>query len=85
MKLSEIVQFISGAETIPPVGCPVFQLNFKHDCLKSKSGMECACLPTANTCGGILTLPVHIITIEQMNEQFQLAIAHTKKFGFGLS
>jgi len=47
--------------------------------------MECACLPTANTCATTLNIPVHINSLEDMTQKFYEAIQHTRKYGFGMS
>ena len=77
------MQFITGSRTIPPCGFPKLMLRFKHDCSKSQNGTECACLPSANTCATVITLPVHVSTMEGLTQDFITAITNTKKYGFG--
>ena len=79
-KLSEIMQFITGSPTITPIGITAISLKFKHDC-----DTGCRCLPRANTCSAILTLPVHTNDLPNMQERFGYALASTKKYGFGMS
>ena len=83
-ELSDIIQFICGSKTIPPIGIPKFSLEFKHGCDKSQSGKDCCCLPSANTCSSTLVLPTHTNCLQQMTDSFILAIGATRKYGFGL-
>lgn len=55
LQLKHLLKFMTGCETIPPLGFPCdLNIHFRHDCPD-----ECKCRPTASTCGLILTLPIH--------------------------
>ncbi|XP_066920038.1 uncharacterized protein [Clytia hemisphaerica] len=80
-----LMKFLTGCETIPPVGLPAdkMKIYFKHDCGLSPNGTACACLPTVSTCALYVKIPVHIQTEEQMMESFVSAMK--KGSGFQLS
>ena len=80
-KLSDILQFTSGAATISPIEVTSMTLAFEHDCERQ----ECACLLSANTCSASLTLPVHINNLEESKERFKVAITRTQKYSFGVN
>ena len=72
------MQFLTGTVSVPPLGLPhhEFTMNFVHACSSS-----CRCLPKVSTCALVIHLPVHIASMEEMKEAFQLAL--TCEVGFG--
>ena len=72
-KLSDILQFISGTATIPPIGAPSVTLAFKHDCERQ----EYACLSSFNIFSTSLTLPVQINNLETIKKSFKVAMRTT--------
>lgn len=76
--LSKLYRFITGSNTITPLGAEVhITLKFKHDC-----PANCKCRPTAATCVPSIMFPMHYSD----SKDFETALddALEEYFGFGL-
>ena len=76
-SLSALYKFITGVETVTPLGMEKTTVKFKHGC---KAG--CRCRPTASTCATSLTLPVHIDDSKQFEDLMDATLAESSGFGF---
>lgn len=75
--LRELHKFISGVESIPPLGLPDrITVKFRHGCQ-----LHCKCRPTASTCDPSITLPVHYSDANDFRESMLSAL--TEGYGFG--
>ncbi len=63
--MAELLKWITGASTIPPLGLPrKIQITFLHGC-----NSACKCRPTVSTCQLLrvkVHLPVHVTDDEEM-------------------
>ena len=76
-SLSDIVHFITGSSTYPPLGFSVkMTLEFKHGCAQ-----KCKCRPTASTCAMTMFMPVHIDSVDEMKVIINSALKDCKGFG----
>ena len=77
MSLPDLLKFITGSFTIPPLGFgdPI-EICFIHGCSDG-----CKCRPTASTCLLKLWLPVHIKSFDLMKEFMVSAIQEGRGFG----
>ena len=78
--LKDIMQFISGSPSVPPLGLPSngkILILFKHGCSNS-----CSCKPNVSTCSLSMTIPVHYDSLESMREA--LVDAVKMSLGFDL-
>ena len=76
-KIPDILQFSTGATSIPPLGSfqPVPSLEFLHH-----NGSK---FPKANTCANILQLPVVHGSYEEFSQSMDFGIMNAKdSFGF---
>ena len=76
-SLPNVLQFITGARSIPPLGFPRnITVKFKHGCKE-----ECKCRPTSSTCDLSITLPIHYSNSYAFNEIMKSALIEGVGFG----
>ena len=78
-SIGEIMKFVSGTSSIPPLGLPgKSKVLFKHWC--TSSNWSCKCKPTLSTCALSLTLPVHYNNKQPMKEALTEAARMSQRF-----
>ena len=64
LKLKDVLKFMAGCETIPPMGFPCdLNVHFRHGCPDN-----CQCRPTASTCALVLILPNHSCSSKEIGD-----------------
>ncbi|XP_028400112.1 uncharacterized protein LOC114523408 [Dendronephthya gigantea] len=77
LKLKDVLKFITGCESIPPIGFPCsLNVHFRHDC---PSG--CKCRPTASTCALVIILPIHSCSSQELGDLLISALCDCCGFG----